>query len=343
MVSAEGVAWFLIGEGSINITIHKMEGEQRCLIGYRALPHVIFTNTDLETLQLIRKWCSSNQIVSNLTCRKKRKRMRKDCYRLHIHSFCNVKKILELLMPYLVGRKKKAAEVMLNFVRECKRSRRGEVYPLREEISRFLIAAKYHDQLLKINDSDKFKYTYEFFVKYFKGKKWTQIEKRRRRYKCLKCGHRWVSLKENPFRCPKCLRRRFWLKPLRCALCGYAWYPRKNQKSPVCPSCGTVKWDHGYDGWKPWTREEIEYLRNNYKEKGDGEIASALKRTRNAVALKRRELKLKSNKRKWASNELKFLKENYSVMTDEEIAKILDRTRVAVKTTRQNMGLKKEF
>ena len=80
---------------------------------------------------------------------------------------------------------------------------------------------------------------------------------------------------------------------------------------------------------RDWTEKEEEYLRNNYKEMMDKEIAEELDRSTDSVAGKRHRMGL-WKRETWSREEVKFLKENYDTMTAEEIGEKLGRSKAAV-------------
>jgi hypothetical protein len=96
-----------------------------------------------------------------------------------------------------------------------------------------------------------------------------------------------------------------------------------------------------------WARHEIQFLRKNWKQFTDIELAKKLSRTAMSVLQKRRDL---GSMRKecnhtdyaiWTQAETDFLKANYNDKTDEEIANDLGRGRYSIKERRLRLGLTK--
>lgn len=92
--------------------------------------------------------------------------------------------------------------------------------------------------------------------------------------------------------------------------------------------------------YKKWGRKELDFLKGNYKDLSDKEIAKELNRTIWSVKNKRVRDGLKKETR-WSEEEVNFLKSNYKDMTAKEIADKLGRTEWAIRGKVREMGLKK--
>ena len=104
---------------------------------------------------------------------------------------------------------------------------------------------------------------------------------------------------------------------------------------------------------KRWNKNEIEFLKENYKTMSIKELANILNRTPKSVRGKIETLgiSLKELNRQeiynWSDEDILFLKENYKIMTDEEIAIVLfndngDKARARVFRKRHSLGLEKD-
>ena len=77
---------------------------------------------------------------------------------------------------------------------------------------------------------------------------------------------------------------------------------------------------------KPFTKEEIAFLRVHSKNMDVQELAIALERTHKNIINKCRDMGLKPNKKptRWTPEKIKFLKLNAGKMSTQNIAKTLD-------------------
>ena len=168
MVSAEGVAWFLIAEGTLTVQIYKRHDIINGL-EYTAIPYTVITNGEIDLLNEIKKWLDFNQIKSYITkgSRKSSKLSKHDWYRLEVKNFLNVEKFLELILPYLCGKKKRCGELLLEL---CKKYRKKKgwnnksTFNLQRERQRFLEMTKIHDEISSLtNRSFGKKYSVQYF------------------------------------------------------------------------------------------------------------------------------------------------------------------------------------
>lgn len=170
MITAEGVAWFLMGEGSLGICIQR---NKECLLGYRTFPEVTVTNTEIDLLNEVRKWLSKNKIPASLNQRSPKTKTNphhRDSFIIHIAGFKPVRLFLDAISPYLIGNKKKQAELILNYIKRFSRREGYYNHRLKEEQKRFLEILKIHDEVLALQGhgaTKRRKYTRQLFEKLF--------------------------------------------------------------------------------------------------------------------------------------------------------------------------------
>ena len=262
-LTAEGVAWFLMGEGDISFRIVR---NRNFRLGFSEDLRVGFSNTDKALLDEIEKWLESNGIRHYKPWFGQSKWRKKRCYRLVVHSPRNVEKLLKILLPYLRGVKRKQAELMLEFIRKFHRGHAEHVYETVEEKAQRLIEmARYADRMSKlIGSRARRKYTEQFFLKWFKE----HPPPTAHRYTCKKCGYVWISYMDK--------------RPSVCARCGATewWKPKKFTLRPFSP-------------------EEDDFIRKNFPIMKDKEIAERLGRTVRSIRGRRYRLGL----RRWGKRE----------------------------------------
>ncbi len=184
--SDEAVAWFFMGEG--NATFECMQRhEQRglsAILGYQVRPYISISNTDLTLMRLLRGWFKAKKIKHNVYI-PKTKPPRKPCAVLKIGRVVDVKKFLEIILPYLIGRKQTVCQLMLEclnkFGREgwseiiktkgiITRTKKGRIssliinWDVEQEKKRFLEIMRYRDYILSINSGRKAKNNYAYFA-----------------------------------------------------------------------------------------------------------------------------------------------------------------------------------
>lgn len=90
-----------------------------------------------------------------------------------------------------------------------------------------------------------------------------------------------------------------------------------------------------------WTKEDIEYLKNNYSSTSFEEMSKILRREIPAIQTKACKLKITKNQ-EWSDAEIEYLKNNYQTKTYKELSKELDgRTKTAIDLKINKLGLKK--
>ena len=89
-----------------------------------------------------------------------------------------------------------------------------------------------------------------------------------------------------------------------------------------------------------WTKEQEQYLLDNYKTKMYCEISKEIGKTEGSIRAKCFDLGLVKNSG-WSEEDLDYIKENYQRLSINEMAKVLNRTPNAVKLKAQRIGCKK--
>jgi len=89
---------------------------------------------------------------------------------------------------------------------------------------------------------------------------------------------------------------------------------------------------------KRWTKEEKEYLINNYTSDNVDEMANELQRNKEAVVTMACKLGVSKNT-EWTESEINYLLNNYNVKSRAEIAHYLQRTVTAVSVKMSKLGL----
>jgi len=98
-----------------------------------------------------------------------------------------------------------------------------------------------------------------------------------------------------------------------------------------------------------WSEEELDYLKNNAKNKSVEEMSNYLQRTPKAIrnrlemiGISLRDLK-NIKFESWSEEEDNFLKNNYHLMTVKELQKHLDRTEKAIRSRKNTLGLSNKY
>lgn len=92
---------------------------------------------------------------------------------------------------------------------------------------------------------------------------------------------------------------------------------------------------------KRYTQEELEYIKNNFKNMTCKEIGEALGRTEQSVRAKCFDLNLHKKEAPWTDDEIDFIKQNYMEMKTSDICRVLQRSKSAVELKASRLGLKK--
>ena len=90
---------------------------------------------------------------------------------------------------------------------------------------------------------------------------------------------------------------------------------------------------------RPWAEWEIQYLRDNWPQISEAEIATALGRTCQAVSIKRRLAGIEIDPADWSPEEDAYIRENWRQQTEEEIASALNRAPCAIHWRGVSLGL----
>lgn len=88
-----------------------------------------------------------------------------------------------------------------------------------------------------------------------------------------------------------------------------------------------------------WTEGQIGYLRRNWPDKSDADIAKALKRSEDSVRTKRYQLGIRIDPADWSPEEDAYILEHWQDQTDEEMATSLHRQPHAVYARGVSLGL----
>lgn len=146
-LTAEGVAWFWMSEGHANVYVSKRKLKNRT---YTFLPEVCIVNTDLELLDALATFLQNNQIHFGYSLGKSTKRKG---YRIRINSLY-VKKFIELVYPWLLGRKKQIADLILQYFREVYKAAGKTRAWSKGESARFLKGIAIYYQISRLNGRD---------------------------------------------------------------------------------------------------------------------------------------------------------------------------------------------
>ena len=92
------------------------------------------------------------------------------------------------------------------------------------------------------------------------------------------------------------------------------------------------------NGYRRWTPEEEQYIRDHWNTQSEAQMAEALDRPEGAVQTKRRELRCSTHK-VWTPEEEMYLEEHWGSVSIPGIAKKLNRTVNAVKVRAFRLGL----
>lgn len=88
-----------------------------------------------------------------------------------------------------------------------------------------------------------------------------------------------------------------------------------------------------------WTKDEIEYLRDNYKKLSLKELSVKLDRNTDAIKCKASSLKISVQPRFWTTEEDNYIRENYGKFPAKDIAEKLNRQYHAVRTRASDLNV----
>lgn len=93
---------------------------------------------------------------------------------------------------------------------------------------------------------------------------------------------------------------------------------------------------------KKWTKQEIIFLKDNYKKLNSSQIQFLYFpcRTKKSIQRKLYELNFRKRKKLWTKKEIKFLKKNYGKMSTLKIAERIDKSINSVYSKTRKLGLK---
>jgi len=85
---------------------------------------------------------------------------------------------------------------------------------------------------------------------------------------------------------------------------------------------------------REWTENEINYLKENWEEESDAEIAKQFGRTKAAVTQKRNQYHLVNSSYHWSEEEVELLKQNLNE-TAKAISRLINRSPKAIKAKKR--------
>jgi transposase-like protein len=162
MVGLEGIAWAIMGEGYIGLSLSKVRVKTQNCVGYSIKPTISISNTDNEFIEAL--YQSLKQYVTARMYRDRRSEGRREGYFLVVQG-TRVKRLLMEIRPYLVGRKKRIADLMMEFFERFPSGNLGGTLTKRRQ--RFLEMMEYYDKICSLNNRTprNHKYSKEYFVK----------------------------------------------------------------------------------------------------------------------------------------------------------------------------------
>lgn len=114
------------------------------------------------------------------------------------------------------------------------------------------------------------------------------------------------------------------------------------QRSAIFKLSGKI-----YDKRKPWTKEDINYLKENYDKMTNKEIAKVLKRSENSVSSKAFTLRIENDPSKsgltWEEEDINYLKNHYDKLSTKEMAENLQRSIRAIDNKARILGLSRNM
>jgi len=187
IISDEAVAWFWLAEGTGYLELTKRHEKKGLsgILGYQLTPYMSIANTDFDLMKVIEEWFKAKNIKCGLHMMKT-KPPRVPIAHLKVGRTRDVKKLLEILLPYLVGRKRVVCELLLECLNRYGRDGWSEIWKTKgtwirdergrilkrsirwdfeEEKKRFLCMMKYRDRIHSLNRGSLAKLNYEYFSK----------------------------------------------------------------------------------------------------------------------------------------------------------------------------------
>lgn len=139
-MSDEALAWFFMGEGSFGIHLQRCS---RVRTGIRFIPRVLITNKDLALIREVELWLKSKGFRSQLRGQKK---ANGTIYALAMaRGYESPKRVVEILLPHLMGTKKREAIMLKEFIERFGRKKGNSYGSFQEEWKRFAQALAYVD------------------------------------------------------------------------------------------------------------------------------------------------------------------------------------------------------
>lgn len=143
-MTCEGVAWFWMSEGSGNVYIIRLKGKNKT---YALVPETTVSNTDLKMIKVLTKFLNTNEIRHNIHLQKSGE------YKLKINCL-SVKKFILLVYPWLVGRKKNVANLILKYFEEVYRASGKTRAWAKEDRERFLKGIEIYRKITRLNGNE---------------------------------------------------------------------------------------------------------------------------------------------------------------------------------------------
>lgn len=160
-MKAEGVAWFILGEGTIGLGIQR---KKRWITGFVISPYIIISNNEKELLSEVFEFLFKHHIHCRCIIENRYQKINtknKPNYRMEIFGYKSCEQLLDLILPHLKGRKQRQGYLLLNFIKRFKRTTGGDpgkrANELDHEWQRLLTAVKYHDAIQKYSSQVRIK------------------------------------------------------------------------------------------------------------------------------------------------------------------------------------------
>ena len=164
MVSAEGVAWAFMSEGSIYVYVNENKSkDERWTV---VLPAIEISNSDEEFIGKLAEWLNSKGIKATVLPVKGGKRGRKTQYRISLRGDGRCRRLLELVSGHYVGVYRKQAELMQEFIKKFKRPS-GKKLPRLEGKRRVIEMMEFREKINSLNGKSgtKKKFNADYFRK----------------------------------------------------------------------------------------------------------------------------------------------------------------------------------
>lgn len=195
MITEEGVAWFFMSEGSLNLMVRR---DSKHGIGFRIWPELRISNTDPDLIKVTCQWMEQHGIKFALLSKIIPSRKKIQIVQL---TCLAVKNFLDQTFPFLLGKKKKVAKLIYQYYNEVWLPY-GYQNKYRPSLKRFLQAVQIKERISQILGSHIRKYDLSYFLNKFGLKSLDEAQGFVKRHppfivkKCEICG--------KEFTVPKC-------------------------------------------------------------------------------------------------------------------------------------------